>query len=108
MNILKFASIYPDEQSCRNNFKELREKEGVICKKCKSKRRYWLKNKEKWQCSGCDFRTALRSGTIMQSSKLSMRTYYLAMAFVSFSKKGISTSITPTQLSKLTAPFYVE
>lgn len=98
MNILKFVSIYPDEQSCRDNFKDLREKEGVICKKCKTKTHYWLKNKEQWQCTGCGFRTTLRSGTIMQASKLPIRTWYLAMAFMSFTKKGISASELQRQL----------
>ena len=53
---------------------------------------------EQWQCSGCDFRTYLRSGTIMQASKLPICTWYLAMAFMSFSKKGISASELQRQL----------
>jgi len=90
MNLLKFIDEYPDEQSCRDHFKLIREQEGVICKKCGCEKQYWLKSLSQWQCSKCDFRTTLRSGTIMQSSKLPFRKWYLAMAFMSFSKKGIS------------------
>ena len=90
MNILRFIEEFPDEHSCITHFKKSREKEGVICKKCNSKEHYWLKNKNQWECKTCKFRTTLRSGTIMHGSNLKLRIWYLAMAFMSFSKKGIS------------------
>lgn len=90
MNLLKFAESFPDEISCKLHFKAQREQEGVICKKCKQTNHYWLQNKWQWQCAGCDFRTTLRSGSMMKNSNLPIRTWYLAMAFMTFSKKGIS------------------
>lgn len=90
MNILEFLSEFPDEQSCRSDFKTQRESEGIICKKCNCKKQYWLKAKEQWQCSQCDFRTTLRSGTLMENSKLTFQKWYMAIAFMSFSKKGMS------------------
>lgn len=90
MNILKFAEHFPDEDSCKIYYKKVREKEGITCKKCSCTKHYWLKDKWQWQCSGCRFRTTLRSGTVMQSSKLSFRMWFSAMIFMSYSKKGIS------------------
>ena len=90
MNIIKFIETFPDEQSCRAHFKLVREQSGIKCKKCGCEKHYWLKALSQWQCSNCEFRTTLRSGTIMQSAKLPFRKWYLAMAFMSFSKKGIS------------------
>ena len=90
MNILRFIEEFPNEQSCIDHFKLSREKEGVLCKKCNSQEHYWLKNKRQWECKHCKFRTTLKSGTIMHGSNLKFRTWYLAMAFMSFSKKGIS------------------
>ena len=90
MNILKFAEHFPDEDSCKLYYKKVREKEGITCKKCSCTKHYWLKDKWQWQCSGCRFRTTLRSGTVMQSSKLSFRMWFSAMIFMSYSKKGIS------------------
>jgi hypothetical protein len=90
MTILEFTTQFPDEYACRMDFKAKREKEGVICKKCNCTKQYWLQNKWQWQCSECKFRTTLRSGTIMQSAKLSFLKWYTVMAFMSFSKKGIS------------------
>ncbi len=81
---------FPDEETCRSHFKRQREKEGVQCKKCNCLKHYWLKSKEQWQCKQCSFRTTLRSGTIMENSKLGIHTWYLAMMFMTFSKQGIS------------------
>ena len=36
---------FPDEISCKAHFKIQREHEGVICKKCKCSKHYWLKTK---------------------------------------------------------------
>lgn len=90
MTIIEFLAFFPDEQSCRIDFKNHREKQGIVCKNCSNTRHYWIKNKWQWQCSQCRFRTTLRSGTLMQSSKLSFHKWYLCMAFMSFTKKGIS------------------
>ena len=90
MTILKFAEQFPDEDSCKLHCKQSREKQGIICKKCNCTKHYWLKDKWQWQCSSCRFRTTLRSGTMMQSSKLSFRMWFASMTFMSFSKKGIS------------------
>lgn len=90
MNILHFIDQFPNEHSCRMHFKEVRDKEGVVCKKCSCMKHYWLKNKYQWQCSECNFRTTLRSGTMFENSNLPFRKWYLAIAFMSFSKKGLS------------------
>lgn len=99
MNILEFLTDFPDELSCKEHFKIQRETEGVICKCCGAIKHYWLKAKWQWQCSQCNFRTTLRSGTLMENSKLPLRTWYVAMAFMTFSKKGISAKELQRQLS---------
>jgi len=98
MNILSFIDEFPDEQSCILHFKAQREKEGIKCKKCGCEKQYWLKAKNQWQCSSCKFRTCLRSGTTFQHSKLSLRKWYLAMALMSMTKKGLSAKEMQKQL----------
>jgi len=90
MKIYEFTQNFPDEISCRMHFKTYREREGIVCKKCSCTKHYWLQSKWQWQCSECRFRTTLRSGTIMESAKLSFYKWYLCMAFMSSTKKGIS------------------
>lgn len=92
MNILEFIKRFLTETSCKEHFRAQREVEGIKCKHCSSSRHYWLQAKWKWQCIECDFRTRLKSGSIKKAAKVSVRTWYLAMAFMTFSKKSFSAS----------------
>ena len=98
MNIIKFVEAYPDEKSCKLHFKTVREQDGIKCKKCGCEKHYWLQDKWQWQCSECRFRTTLRSGTMMENSKMPFRMWFLTMAFMSFTKKGLSASEMQRQL----------
>jgi len=98
VNIISFAEEFPDELSCQEHFRKVREHEGVSCKRCGCTKHYWLKAKSQWQCSECEFRTTLRSGTMMENSNLPIRTWYLAMAFMTYSKKGLSATELQRQL----------
>jgi transposase-like protein len=98
MKIHEFSQRFPDETSCKLHFKSVRENEGIICKKCSSTRHYWLRGKWQWQCTSCGFRTTLRSGTIMESAKLSFYKWYLCMAYMIGTKKGISATEMQRQL----------
>lgn len=90
MTIVEFIEHFPDEHSCRVHFNEQRERQGICCKNCSNTKHYWLAKKYQWQCSSCRFRTTLRSGTIMENANLSFYKWYLCMAFMSSTKKGIS------------------
>ena len=37
MNLINFIESDPDEASCKKKFKEIRDKEGVTCRKCGGK-----------------------------------------------------------------------
>ena len=97
MNIFSFGVHFTDEVSCREHFKEQRDKQGVVCKNCQGTSHYWLKNKWSYQCKSCKFRTSLRSGTIMESSKLSFMTWYRTIFLMSTTKKGFSSKEIQTQ-----------
>lgn len=99
MNILKFIEEFPTEESCKNHFKVAREHEGITRKRCESTNHYWLQSKWQWECKSCKFRTTLRSGSIMEKSKVDFHTWYKAMAFMTFSKKTISASELQRQLN---------
>lgn len=99
MNILNFVATFPDELSCKEHFRLRRQEEGIKCKKCNSWDHYWLKGKYQWQCKSCSFRTCLRSGTEFENSKLPIRMWYLAMCFMSMTKKGISAKELQRQLN---------
>lgn len=65
-------------------------KEGVTCKKCGGTHHYWLSSKWQFQCSECGFRTTLRSGTVMENSRLPYRVWFLIIYLMTSTKKGLS------------------
>ena len=91
MKLIEFSKHYPDEASCKAEFKRYREKEGVICKKCKSVDHYWwLPSKELYECKKCGFRMSLKSGTVMENSKLPYQHWFIAFHLMTSTKKTIS------------------
>ncbi len=90
MNLLTFYKQYPTEEKCKIKFKEYRDKVGVICKQCGGKDHYWKQNKWQYECKSCRFRTTLRSGTVMQSSKLPFQYWFIAMHLLTSTKKSFS------------------
>lgn len=81
---------FSDEQDCKQYVRQIREQEGVICKKCSGTRHFWKSDKEMWQCKGCSFRTSLRSGTVMEGSKLPFSYWLAGMQFLTATKKSFS------------------
>jgi len=98
VNIFSFGIHFTDEKSCRLHFKQERDKIGVVCKRCKGSEHYWLLNKWSYQCKSCNSRTSLRSGTIMESSKLSFMIWYKTIFLLSTTKKGFSSKEIQRQL----------
>ena len=98
MNIFSFTANFDSEESCRFHFKEERDKQGVVCHRCGHTEHYWIKSRWSYECKNCNSRTSLRSGTIMQSSKLSFLVWYKTMFLLSATKKGFSSKEIQRQL----------
>ena len=80
MSLISFIERFPDEESCKQEFKRIRDKQGIVCNKCGHTEHYWLKNKDQYECKSYRSRMTLRSGgsqaqakvLVMVSSKVSM------------------------------------
>lgn len=90
MKIVEFITKFSDEESCKIFYRDVRTKEGVVCKKCGCNKHYWLEGKWQFQCSSCNFRTTLKSGTVMENSRLPFRKWFLIMLLMTATKKGVS------------------
>lgn len=90
MNILDFYKVYPDEASCKDKFKASRDKEGIVCKKCNNTTHYWKQDRSQYECKKCRKRITLRSGTVMENSKLSYQYWFIAMHLLTCTKKSFS------------------
>ena len=90
MKLLDFFKNFPDEQTCKDRFRQLREKQGVVCPKCGCTHHYWKSDKEKYQCKKCGFRQSLRANTVMHSSKLPFQYWFLVMHLLTATKNSFS------------------
>lgn len=75
----ELIAAYKNEDLAIEAFREYRLKRGVVCKKCGGVHQYWLTSKHQFQCSTCRFRTTLRSGTILEGSKLPFAYFFIAL-----------------------------
>lgn len=98
MRILEFYREFPDEQSCRASYKAYRERVGVTCVKCGGIKHYWKRKREQWECKNCAHRTTLKSGTVMQNSKLPFQYWFVAMHLLTGTKKSFSAKEVQRQL----------
>lgn len=98
MNLIDFADKFPDEESCKQKFKELREREGIKCRKCGHDSHYWKRDKEMYECKKCGTRMSLKSGTVMHKSKLSFRYWFIAIHLLTSTRKTFSAKEIQRQL----------
>ena len=90
MKFFEFEKFYPNEATCKAKFREVREKQGVVCRKCGCTRYYWKSSKEMFQCAKCEHRQGLRAGTVMHSSKLPFRYWFITMHLLTATKNSFS------------------
>lgn len=90
MCLIDFLQVYNSEEKCRNLLKKMRDQEGVVCKRCGSCRHYWLSTRQRYRCKDCKWETTLRSGTALHYSKMPVKYWIYAIAFLAYSKKPIS------------------
>lgn len=96
--------IYQNELLSAEAFKRYRLSEGVACKKCGHHEHYWLAAKEQFQCKKCKFRTTLRSGTLLENSKLPVSYLFIAAHLLLKTQN----KLTPEQLQHTTGHKYYE
>jgi len=90
MKLVEFIKKFSSEEKCKEYFRDIRISEGVECKKCSGTKHYWLQGKWQFQCSKCRFRTTLKSGTVMENSRLSFQKWFMIIFMMTATKKGYS------------------
>lgn len=89
-SLLELMKAIPDEQSAIAHFTAIRWKDGAYCPYCGSVRVYHLGDKKNHKCADCRQRFSIKVGTIFEGTKLPLRTWMLAVWFITSHKKGIS------------------
>ena len=98
MNLLNFIRRFSEENDCLEYFKAIREKSGVICKKCGHNKHNWLAGKVQFECKQCGNRISIKSGTVMENSKLPIKYWFITIHILTSSKKTFSASELQKQL----------
>jgi hypothetical protein len=86
----KFYKSFPDESTCVLILKEIKVKEGIICKKCSNDEYYWKNDKKSFECKKCKYRMSLKRGTIMENSNLPLKYWMSSIVFFNIMKEDIS------------------
>jgi transposase-like protein len=90
LSLQRFHKLYGTEEQCRALLFKYRWPNGFICPKCGHKHFYQLTARTLFQCCTCRFQSSLISGTIFESTKLPLTTWFLAIYLITQSKDGIS------------------
>lgn len=100
MNLIDFYKVYPDEESCEKALKEFRECHTLFCPNCGGLHLSWNPSHKSWTCMDCGHETTLRSGTVMQGSKLPIFNWCVAMYLIASTKRAISAKEVQHQLGR--------
>lgn len=92
LSMVEFMEKYGTEQQCHDAVVGLRWPSGFVCPKCGSTRHgeFEREGLRYWPCRDCRHQTTVRSGTIFESSKLPLKSWFLAMHLLTQAKNNVS------------------
>ena len=90
MSLPQCLSVYGTEEQCFEALFGWRWPEGFRCTECGCTKSCRLTTRKLQQCNRCHHQSSITAGTIFQATKLSLRTWFLGMYFITQDKKGIS------------------
>lgn len=88
----EFFERFGTEAQCAAALVTLRWPQGFRCPRCAFAEHYLVGHgvRKLFQCRGCRHQTSLTAGTLMDSTKLPLRTWFLAIYLISQDKTGLS------------------
>ncbi len=90
LSLNEFLKQYGTEEQCFNTLYKLRWPEGFQCPNCGYDKCCQLTTRKLQQCYKCHQQTSVTAGTIFESTKLPLKTWFQGMYLISQDKKGIS------------------
>ena len=90
--MIKLAEMFPDEESAVKWFESVFWADGRKCPRCEGSNTYEIKNANgmPYRCKDCKRYFSVRTGTVLQSSKLPLKKWVWAIFLEMTSLKGIS------------------
>jgi transposase-like protein len=81
---------FRDDEACRAYIRRLRWPKGFVCPHCDVSGEPWTMSDKLLRCRSCHRRTSLIAGTIFEGTRKPLRTWFMAMWFVTSQKNGVS------------------
>jgi len=78
------------EVQCRDYVRRLCWPNGFVCERCGVAGEPWVTGRGVFRCKACDGSTSLTAGTVFQDTRKPLRTWFLAMWFITSQKNGMS------------------
>ena len=88
-SLAEFLEACGTEQNCEQALFRARWPHGFECPACGYGKHCKLRTRKVLQCIRCKHQASLTAGTLLENTKLPLRTWFLAMYLVSQSKHGI-------------------
>jgi len=87
-NFNEFESFFENELKCREYITNIRWPEGYICPYCQSDEKPWKTGRGYFHCRNCNRETSVTAGTLFERTKFPLKTWFLAIWFVTSQKNG--------------------
>ena len=85
-----FFKAFPDEKSGEDYLFSLLYPNVFVCPKCAGSKFGRIEGRRELQCPTCKHQTSLTAGTMMESTKLPLRKWFLAIFLITHDKRGYS------------------
>jgi len=89
MTFDEFVKQFNTEEQCRDYLYRMRWPDGFVCPHCKGTE-YWTINDKLCECRVCKRQTSVTAGTIFQDTRIPLRTWFIAIWWITTQKYGAS------------------
>jgi len=87
-NFNEFETFFVNETVCRDYVTKIRWPDGFICPQCGSDEKPWKTDRGYFHCQSCNRAMSVTAGTMFERTKFPLKTWFLAIWFVTSQKNG--------------------
>ena len=84
----EFETFFVNDTACREYITKIRWPDGFICPQCDSDKKPWKTDRGYVYCQNCNRAMSVTAGTMFERTKFPLKTWFLAIWFVTSQKNG--------------------
>lgn len=100
-SLIEFMDFFNTEAKCIEYYTRIRWGDCINCPHCEHDKIYKFSDGKRYKCALCNKQFTVRTGTIYENSKVTLRKWFIATYLLASNKKGVS-SYTLARLIKVT------